>query len=158
MKLRSYSRGYTLIEILIVVAILGVLAAIAIPSYQRSVISGTRSVAQAGLLDLANRQEQYHLDNRTYTDTLTDLGLPAAMVFDNGGNSALAMNNNQTLVASTSGDRVYFLQVNNASATAFSISAIPQTGQADDTECATFSLTSAGARTISGTAAIADCW
>lgn len=151
-------RGYTLIEILIVVAIMGILAAVALPSYQDNVRNGNRSVAQAGLLDIANRQEQFYLDNRTYTDDLTDLGFAAGQVFSNGGNSAIAVNKNQTLVGSTATDRVYFLQVTAADATSFAVSAVPQLGQSDDAECGTLSLTSGGAKLETGTASASECW
>ena len=66
-------RGFTLIELMIVVVILGVIAAFAIPSYQDHLRKSKRSDARAALSDLAARQEQYFLDNKTYTDTLTDL-------------------------------------------------------------------------------------
>jgi type IV pilus assembly protein PilE len=157
-QLPSRQRGYTLIEILIVVAILGILAAVAIPSYRQNIIASNRSVAQAGLLDLANRQEQFYLDNRIYTGDLTDLGYPAGMVFNNGGNSAVAVNENQILVASTSNERIYILQVNASSATAYGISAEPQLNQADDGACGTLSLTSTGVKGETGSASPSDCW
>lgn len=158
MVLQSRQDGYTLIEILIVVAILGILAAIAIPSYQNSILAANRSVAQAALLDLANRQEQFYLDNRTYTTDMTNLGYPAGMVFINGGNSAVALNDNHSLVVSTSDQRRYFVQINAANATAFGISAAPQLAQADDTECGTLSLTNTGVKAETGTASVSDCW
>lgn len=155
---RKVYLGYTLIEALIVVAILGILAAIAIPSYQRSIMSGNRSVAQAGLLDLANRLEQFYLDNKTYTDDLTNLGFPAAMVFDSGGDSAIAVNNSQSVVGSASTNRIYVLKIDAAVANSFSVSAVPQLKQADDAECATLTLTNTGAKTISGTGPAIECW
>ena len=158
MVLPSRQGGYTLIEILIVVAILGLLAAIAIPSYQNSILASNRSVAQAALLDLANRQEQFYLDNRTYTTDLTNLGYPAGMVFSNGGNSAMAFNDNHTLVASTSNERLYFVQIAAANARAFAVSAVPQLEQADDTECGSLSLTSTGVKGETGSASVSDCW
>jgi len=158
MVLSARQEGYTLIEILIVVAILGLLAAIAIPSYQNSVLASNRSVAQAALLDLANRQEQFYLDNRTYTTDMADLGYPAGMVFSNGGNSAVAFNNNHTLVASTAGERLYFVQIGAANATVFAIAAQPQQQQTADTECGTLSLTSRGVKGETGTASVSDCW
>lgn len=160
MKTISLQRqsAFSLIELLIVLAIIGVLSAIAIPSYQASVMRGMRTVGTAGLLELANQQTQFHLNNKTYTTSMTDLGYPAGMVFTNGSASAIALDSNRNLVASTSGDRVYFLQINSASATAFSVSAVPQLGQANDTECATLSLSNTGAQTESGTATSVDCW
>ncbi len=151
-------QGYTLIEILIVVAILGILAAVAIPSYQNSVLASNRSVAHAALLDLANRQEQFYLDNRTYSTALTDLGYPAGMVFSNSGSSAVAVNDNHSLVASTSAERLYFVQIDAANATTFAISAVPQQTQAGDSECGTLGLSSTGVKAVTGSGTASDCW
>ncbi|MBD2835736.1 prepilin-type N-terminal cleavage/methylation domain-containing protein [Pseudomonas sp. JM0905a] len=63
---RTKQRGFTLIELMIVVAIVAILAAIAYPSYQQYVIRGNRAAAQAQMMDIANRQQQYLLANRTY--------------------------------------------------------------------------------------------
>lgn len=71
--MRRRSRGFTLIEMLIVVAIVAVLAAIAYPSYQEHVRKGRRAAAQSYLMDIAQRQQQYLLDKRAFSATLTDL-------------------------------------------------------------------------------------
>jgi type IV pilus assembly protein PilE len=63
------TRGFTLIELMITVAIIAVLAAIAWPSYQKQVTRGRRSAAKSTMMDLATREQQYLLANRMYADT-----------------------------------------------------------------------------------------
>jgi type IV pilus assembly protein PilE len=64
------SKGFTLIELMIVVAIVGILASVAFPSYQDYVRRGNRASAQAQMMDIANREQQFFLANRQYSDAL----------------------------------------------------------------------------------------
>lgn len=66
-------KGITLIELMIVVAIIGVLAAVAVPSYRQYVVKGNRAAAQAFMMDVASRQKQYLLDARSYAPNLATL-------------------------------------------------------------------------------------
>lgn len=76
----SKARGFTLIEIVITVAIIGILVAIAVPSYQGQLRKGRRADAEGFLTQIAQRQQQYLLDARSYavgSTALADLNMTA---------------------------------------------------------------------------------
>jgi type IV pilus assembly protein PilE len=135
------SRGFTLIELLIAVVIVGILVGIGYPSYRNHVIRGQRTEGQTALMDAAARQEQFFLDNKSYTTTIGAGGLNLAALTESG---AYAL----SVVAPTAGcpiGRCYVLQ------------ATPQGGQTDDTRCASLRLSSSGTKAATGTAP-AECW
>lgn len=68
-------RGFTLIELMVVVAIIGLLAAIAYPAYGSYLIRGNRGAAQSHMLELAQAQAQYLADNRAYASSVDDLSM-----------------------------------------------------------------------------------
>ena len=75
--------GFTLIELMIVVAVIAILTAIAVPSYQQHIVRSNRAQAQAQMMDIATREQQYFLSNRAY-GTLQELGFGSDIVDVNG--------------------------------------------------------------------------
>lgn len=71
---RSWSRGFTLMEVMIVVVIVGILASVGFPAYKAYVDRAKRTEGKAFLMDIAARQERYFMDNNTYAADATDLG------------------------------------------------------------------------------------
>ena len=140
--------GITLIELMVVVAIIAIISAFAYPSYQRYVIKAKRTVAQNALLQIADRQQQFFMDNKRFTADLTDLGFLAdPHVVDDDGNTTVA------------GDAqaVYSLSLSNVTATTWTITAAPLNGQLTrDTYCGSLSITQAGTKGKSG--ASDNCW
>jgi len=140
--------GITLIELMVVVAIIAIISAFAYPSYQRYVIKAKRTVAQNALLQIADRQQQFFMDNKRFTADLTDLGFLAdPHVVDDDGNTTVA------------GDAqaVYSLSLSNVTATTWTITAAPLNGQLTrDTYCGSLSITQAGTKGKTG--ASDNCW
>ena len=156
----SRSSGFTLIELVIVVAIVGILAAVALPAYSRYVLRGNRSSAKSALMDMASRQEAYYADRKQYSTSLTGLGYPADTTYvDNSGN----------LLAGSGSSTIYSLTVSaTTSPPAFTLTATPMNNQAKDVtlnNCNVLTLNNKGVKDVVdgsnsslGTAQAASCW
>lgn len=145
---RARQRGFTLIELLIVVVVVAILAAIAFPAYRDYVIRSNRATAKGMLTQVADRQEQFYVANKRYSNDLVELGYPDDPFFvgRNGG-----------AAGADGGNAIYTVSLENTSDTTFTVAADVANRQADDTRCTRFMLTHTGQRTATGTAA-ADCW
>jgi type IV pilus assembly protein PilE len=128
------ARGFTLMEVIVVVTMLGILAAIAIPNYSEYIRRGHRSAAQAYLLDLASRQVQFYLDRRVFADNVAALNLNAPTEIANRYNVAIAV---------TAGPPA-----------TFTITATPTGSQTGD-RCGNLTIDQTGAR---GAGATTGCW
>lgn len=73
------THGFTLIELMVTVVIVGILAAIAYPSYRDYVVRSNRSATQAFMLEIANREKQYLLDSRQYVTVADNNAFPGAL-------------------------------------------------------------------------------
>ncbi|MCK5662379.1 MAG: prepilin-type N-terminal cleavage/methylation domain-containing protein [Thiotrichaceae bacterium] len=147
----KHLKGYTLIEIIIVIAILGIIAAIAIPSYQSYVLKSKRSVAKNILLDVASRELSYRTDNKTYGD-LSDLY---------GGTDKKYIND-KVEISDASANSLYSFEVSNISNTTYTITATytSDSGQNKDIDCKSFIVTHDGVKTAinSSNATESSCW
>lgn len=134
------SAGFTLIELMTVVAIIGILVAIALPSYNDSVRKGKRGQAKSDLVELAQRAERWRTVQGTF------VGMLAQWEEDVDDQSPRR------------GSAAYSISGVEAAQT-FVLTATPVNSQTADTRCMTLTLNQAGQKTHSGTAAsAADCW
>ena len=85
----KHAKGFTLIELMITVAIIGILTTIALPQYKQYVIRSNRTAAEAFMMDVANREKQYLLDARSYA---IDGGTPALALLSMAAPSNVASN------------------------------------------------------------------
>lgn len=151
MKQNTYSNGFTLVEVMIVVVIVGILSAVAFPSYTSSVNKGKRAQARTAILELVQQQERYMTQRNTYLFFTNNLGttVPASVPFK-----------------TYSGDNVaspaYWLSASACgTATARDCVTITATPTATDAEAGALSMTSTGLKTCSGTAGTTNlkvCW
>ncbi|TJY62357.1 prepilin-type N-terminal cleavage/methylation domain-containing protein [Sinimarinibacterium sp. CAU 1509] len=134
---RQAQTGFTLIEVMIVAAVVAILAAIAIPSYDRAMRKTRRADAQAALVNMQLLQEKWRTNNSTYSSDATQVGAPAS---------------------TTTVYKYYTFSVPTATASTFTVQAasIAGMGQQNDTQsgtsCATLTVDQSGTRSP------ANCW
>lgn len=129
-------KGFTLIEVMIVVAIIGILAAIAYPSYDEYVKRGNRAEGQAFLNEVAARQERYFSQNNAYITSVNDISKL--------GLSKSSSETGKYTIALAGGGGGYTLTANQ---------------QFNDTKCGNLTLTAQGVKGRSGTEkTVEECW
>ncbi len=140
--------GVTLLELMIVVAIIAIIASAAYPLYTQYVVRAKRAAGTTMLLQVADRQQQFFMDNKQYASSLESLGFSA---------NPFMMNEQGAVVADADPQRVYNISLSDTSATSYTATAEPQEQQAEkDTECASLTLTHTGEKGQSGGGT--NCW
>lgn len=132
----GFYRGFSLIELMIVVAVVAILSAIAYPSYQHYLLVSHRVEAKNMLLDAANRQETYFMDFNRYTSSAVALNIPE--------NSASG----------------FYHLVISAAGNTFTLFATASGAQGSDSDCIIFSIDQNGARSATrlGDTLNNECW
>lgn len=140
--MRTRQKGFTLLEMVVVVAVIGILLGIAIPSYQNYVIRSNRTEGQALLSDAAARQERYYSQNPGvgYTKDVAKLGMSSA----------------------NSPNNLYNLTIATPTSTTYTLTATPINSQTRDKTCGKLTLNQLGERGAAGktgnNSTVNDCW
>lgn len=140
--MKRRQKAFTLIELMIVVAVIGILAAIAYPSYQEHVRKARRADAQTALMELSQHMERYFTAKGTYLNGTAAPALPYSESPKEG-----------------SGTKFYNLGFASGSptATTYVLQAVPKNGMAND-KCGTLTLSNTGLKGQATTATTAECW
>ncbi|MEO0616907.1 MAG: type IV pilin protein [Pseudomonadota bacterium] len=130
-------RGFTLVELLLVIGIVALLAAAAVPGWQAQRDRSQRSDARAWLIRLSNDQQAYFVRHGRYADDLRGLGFGSATATTPGGH--------------------YRLSVSSTTATGFTVRATRTASDREASRCAWYTLDQSQRR-ASGPAAVSECW
>ncbi|MCU7938916.1 MAG: type IV pilin protein [gamma proteobacterium symbiont of Bathyaustriella thionipta] len=146
--------GFTLIEILIVIAIIAILASIAVPSYSEFVARSKRADAQGALLGLAQTMERYFSENNTYCD----VGAIAVGNCGTGAGDTGIPGIFPSQVPLDGGAAYYNLTISAVTASSFTLTASGVDSMATD-KCGNFTLANTGMRGLTNnTDTVANCW
>lgn len=151
-EMTSKNRGFTLIEVMIVAAIVAIIMTIALPSYREYVLRSNRAVVKGALLEVASRQEQYFMNNRSYTNLLTDLGYTANYYITSEGGALPAAAGSIYQITITA-------PASNTGETTYTLLSVPQGGQTDDTKCGSLGINEQNNKTVASASESATyCW
>jgi type IV pilus assembly protein PilE len=135
--MRKLNSGITLMELMVVMVVVGILTAVAVPGYRQYMMRTNRTDAKTALLAMAGALERCYTTVSSYDpDDCPDVDTDVV----------------------TEGSGHYQVSATEQTRTTFTLTAVPQNAQADDAACGNFTLDQANTRGISGTADMEDCW
>ena len=140
--------GFTLLELMITVAIVGILAAIAYPSYTSSITKSKRRAAEACLSNYAQYMERFYTANMRYDQTAATTPVANTLPVSDCSSAQ-----------NTGADYSYEIQA--VARSTYTIAAVPKVGSVQttrDAACGTLRLNQAGTRSVTGTSGTANCW
>jgi len=145
--------GFTLMELMIVVAIVGILAAVALPSYKDHVLRTRRVTAASCLMELAQWMERNYATCLTYEKTpAPGMPPPCTVTLDTSTLPSLSCRTDLTNFYT------FAFATDEPKASTYKIEATPVGAQANDNKCATLSINHKGEKTESGTSTAPECW
>ena len=145
MNSKHLDNGFTLIELMVVVAIVGILAAIAYPSYTEQVARSRRTDAQGMLLHTAQWLERQYTVSNAYNKKGDD------------NNTAIDTAALQPRLLNTKSAEAYTLSFDTITADTFKLQMVPKNMMSGD-KCGTYTLTNTGKKEVTGAASPATCW
>ena len=148
---KARSRGFTLMDVLIAVAVVGILAAIAFPSYTNSIVKTKRRAAQVCLASFATHMERYYTTNLRYDQTVAGVAMNTTAL--------RALNLECAATRNTGADYTYGFGTNSPTASTYSLVATPTGRQATkDARCGSLSIDQSGSRDVTGADGASKCW
>ena len=148
MKKIKQQTGVTLMELMIVVAIIAMISAYAYPSYTQFVVRAKRAIGTSSLMQIADRQQQFFMDNKRYATTLTNLGYAS---------DSIMLGEEGQVVTVGDDKRIYEVEISASNFVSYELTATPQLKQAEkDSSCGNLTITHTGDKSQSGSGD--NCW